>query len=58
MTDRLAQPNDTALLLSRDHKRYLIRLLIDGELHTERAQHLPSKVNASCRKRACGCWSE
>jgi len=36
MTDRLVQPNDTALLLSRDHKRYLIRLLTDGELHTHR----------------------
>ena len=36
MTDRLVQPNDTALLLSRDHKRYLIRLLADGELHTHR----------------------
>ncbi len=36
MTDRLVQPNDTALLLSRDHKRYLIRLLADSELHTHR----------------------
>jgi tRNA (adenine57-N1/adenine58-N1)-methyltransferase catalytic subunit len=36
MTDRIVQSNDTALLLSRDHKRYLIRLLVDGELHTHR----------------------
>ncbi|HSD83134.1 MAG TPA: tRNA (adenine-N1)-methyltransferase [Anaerolineae bacterium] len=36
MTDRLIQPNDTALFMSRDHKRYLIRLLVDGELHTHR----------------------
>ena len=36
MTDRLVQPNDTALFISRDHKRYLIRLLIDGEWHTHR----------------------
>jgi len=36
MTDRLVQPNDTALFISRDHKRYLIRLLVDGELHTHR----------------------
>ena len=36
MTDRLVQPNDTALFISRDHKRYLIRLLTDGELHTHR----------------------
>jgi tRNA (adenine57-N1/adenine58-N1)-methyltransferase len=36
MSERLVQPNDVALLLSRDHKRFLIRLIPGQELHTHR----------------------
>jgi hypothetical protein len=34
MTDRLVQPNDTALFISRDHKRYLVRLKSGDTLQT------------------------
>lgn len=36
MTERTVQPNDVALLLSKDHKRYLIRLTPGEALHTHR----------------------
>jgi tRNA (adenine57-N1/adenine58-N1)-methyltransferase len=36
MTDRLIQPNDIALFMSRDHKRYLVRLVSGDALHTHR----------------------
>src|SRR5512143_3873964 len=36
MTDRLIQPNDTALFMSRDHKRYLVRLTPGDTLQTHR----------------------
>ncbi len=36
MTERLVQPNDVALLISKDHKRYLIRLTPGEALHTHR----------------------
>lgn len=36
MTERLVQPHDVALLISRDHKRFLIRLTPGEHLHTHR----------------------
>jgi tRNA (adenine57-N1/adenine58-N1)-methyltransferase len=36
MADRLIQPNDTALFMSRDHKRYLVRLKPGDTLQTHR----------------------
>ncbi len=36
MTERIVQPNDVALLISKDHKRYLIRLTPGEALHTHR----------------------
>ncbi len=36
MTERIVQPYDTALLMSRDHKRFLIRLVPGETLHTHR----------------------
>ncbi len=36
MTERTVQPYDTALFISRDHKRFLIRLVPGEELHTHR----------------------
>ena len=36
MTDRLVQPDDTALFISRDHKRYLVRLKSGDTLQTHR----------------------
>lgn len=36
MTERLVQPNDTALFISRDHKRFLVRLTPGETLHTHR----------------------
>ena len=36
MTERLVQPYDTALFISRDHKRFLVRLVPGETLHTHR----------------------
>jgi len=36
MTERLVQPYDTALFISRDHKRFLVRLTPGETLHTHR----------------------
>lgn len=36
MTERTVQPYDTALFISRDHKRFLIRLVPGEALHTHR----------------------
>lgn len=36
MTDRQVQPNDIALLISRDHKRFLVRLTPGEEFHSHR----------------------
>jgi tRNA (adenine57-N1/adenine58-N1)-methyltransferase len=36
MTDKLVQPDDTALFISRDHKRYLVRIKAGDTLQTHR----------------------
>ena len=36
MTEKLVQPNDVALFISRDHKRFLVRITPGERLHTHR----------------------
>ncbi len=36
MSERLVQPNDVALFISRDHKRFLVRLTPGEEFHSHR----------------------